>query len=72
LFYVYLVAIISLGSTGFTTVEDIGSSDSNDCDQLCTGIAIDVYDGAIELGENSSTAFLYADLAYVSCQSRCN
>ena len=64
--------MLSLGSTGFTTVEETGSSDSNDCEQLCTGIAIDVFDGAIDRGETRDRASFFADLAYASCMSRCD
>jgi hypothetical protein len=70
LFYVSLVAMLSLGSTGFTTVEEDLSSP--DCEQLCTQVAIDVHDGAMERGKSMSEANFYANLAYASCMSNCD
>jgi hypothetical protein len=70
LFYICLVAMLSLGSTGFTTVEEDLSSP--DCEQLCSQVAIDVHDGAMERTNDMSQANFYANLAYASCMSNCD
>jgi hypothetical protein len=69
LFYVCLVAMLSLGLTGFTTVEEDLSSP--DCEQLCTGVAIDMYDAAKEQDYSDRQASNWSDMAYSSCMNRC-
>ena len=56
LFSLCLVAILSLGSTGFTTVEEMDGNTLNagGDTQLCSGIAFRTYDGLeIKLVEKS-------------------
>jgi|GEM_PF-1833787 hypothetical protein len=43
LFYVCLVAMLSLGSTGLTTVEETGSSTADSCDFSCGEISNQVF-----------------------------
>jgi len=66
LFYVYLVAIISLGSTGFTTVEEMGNR--NDDNAILCGLGAQaVFEQAAQQGVDSGDAAEEAQLYYNMC-----
>lgn len=66
LFYVCLVAILSLGSTGFTTVEENVSFEPYECAR----VAIVTYDFVMSLpGGDRDSAMDAANNAYDDCMS---
>ena len=69
LFYLCLVAILSLGSTGFTTVEEMdGSNSENPPGANCFDMAMVIYNIAFyHSGGNHEAAGQSADIAYDAC-----
>jgi hypothetical protein len=66
LFYVCLIAILSLGSTGFTTVEEMKSSGSEASQRNCFDEALAAWDFAEENFPIDS-GHGFADMTYVNC-----
>jgi hypothetical protein len=67
LFYVCLIAIVLLGSTGFTTVEEIGRSDSEILQRNCFDESQSAYDTAINHGWNHNFAMGISNMVYENC-----
>ena len=69
LFYVCLVAILSLGSTGFTTVEEMKGSTADGCDYSCGQISNQVFEDVYEETNGNGE---YAGHVSVSFSLFCN
>ena len=67
LFYVCLVAMLSLGATGFTTVEEMKSSPPELSQVNCFDHAWGVYDAYEQVTGNSEVAFFAMNNAYEDC-----